>query len=738
MKITVKRKVSGLAAGAAILPLLVTLVYVMRFQTTVASKAEQELKTMARDNVGQVARDVYSLCEMANALLQERMNRHLEAAREIFARRRVTTASETVTWEAVNQENQRVVTVTLPKLMFGGQWLGNNRSVHVPMPVVDAVKHATGVDSSVFQRMNEQGDLMRVATTVTDKRGERALGSFISALNSDGSVNPVIEAALTGKPFRGHSNVLGVPFITAFEPFTDSNGRVIGMLAVGESLNSVASLRRAILDIRVGRTGHVSVIGAKGEQRGRYIIANKGRQDGESILDAKDSAGNLTVQKMIARALAQPRGEPFFEEYAWKNPEDPAPRRKIGALIYYEPWDWLINAGTYEDEYYGASRTISGAIAGLIGRLTLAGLAALVLALAGAMFLSSRLAKPIGITASVAQRIACGDVAEAKRQLGAASTHDGGGHKAGSLFHAEDETSQLLKTFEEMAASLGSLIGQVQRSGIQVNTSTTQIAAAAHELEAAVAEQASSICEVTATSKQIAATSGDLLATMGTVGDAVAQAGTGAEAGHGELNRMEAAMRQLIQATGSISSRLGVMSDRAGKISTVVTTINKISDQTALLSLNAAIEAEKAGEYGRGFSVVAREINRLADQTAAATEEIESVVREMQSSVSGGVMEMDKFSEEVRRRVDEVASVGRQFRTIIDQVQSLGPQFRTVNAGMEAQTGGAKQISEAMAQLSVAADRTRQSLNDFKQVAVQLHNAVQALQGEVSRFKISA
>ncbi len=737
MRFTVKRKIVALAAGAASLPLLVTLVYVMRLQTTVAAKAEQELKTMAKANIGQVARDVYSLCEMANALLQERMNRHLMAARQIFSAHRVTIAAETITWEAVNQENQRVVAVMLPKLMYGGQWLGNQRSLALPMPVVDEVKRATGVDSSIFQRMNEQGDLIRVATTVADKRGERALGTYIPAIGSDGEPSPVVAAALKGRPFRGHSNVLGTPFITAFEPFTDGSGKVIGMLAVGESLHSVESLRRAILAIQVGRSGHVAVIGAKGDQRGRYIISKDGKRDGESILDSKDAAGTPIIQNMIARALAQPRGQAFFEEYSWQNPGEPAPRRKIGALIYYEPWDWLIDAGTYEDEYYDATRTVTAAITSLMRNLTLAGLAALTLALAGAIVLSSRLASPISLTAGVAQRIASGDVAEAKRQLGAAA-HGGDGHDGRGLFHDKDETSQLLDAFDEMAASLDSLIGQVQRSGIQVNSSTTQIAAAARELEAAVTEQASSIREVTATSRQISATSADLLATMGNVSQAVAQAGAGAETGHLELNRMEDAMRRLIQATGSISSRLGIMSDRAGKISTVVTTINKVSDQTTLLSLNAAIEAEKAGEYGKGFSVVAREISRLADQTAAATDEIESVVREMQSSVSAGVMEMDKFSEEVRRRVDEVGAVGRQFGIIIDQVQALGPQFRAVNSGMQAQTESAQQISEAMAQLSQAAERTRQSLADFKQVSVQLHKAVQALQGEVSRFKISA
>lgn len=738
MKITVKRRVSALAAGAAVLPMLVTLAYVMRFQTTVASKAEQELKAMATANIGQVAKDVFGLCEIANALLQERMNRHLLVAQQIFSRRRVTAAAETTSWDAVNQENQRAGTVVLPKLRFGDQWLGNNRSLSVPQPVVDEVKRATGADSSVFQRMNEQGDMMRIATTVADQKGQRALGTYIPAVNPDGTTSPVVAAALKGQPFRGHSNVLGKPFITAFEPFTDGGGRVIGLLAVGESLHSLEALRRAIMNIQVGHTGHVVVVGAKGEQRGRYLISKDGKRDGEYILDSKDAAGNFFIRNMISRALDQPRGDIYFEEYSWQNPGEPAPRRKIGALVYFEPWDWVINAGTYEDEYYAATRTVKQAIAGLLRQIILAGLASLALALGCALYLSSRVAEPIGITARVAQRIASGDVAEAKRQLGAAAVHDGAGHWGHRLFNAEDETSQLLRAFDEMAGSLDSLIGQVQRSGIQVNTSATQIAAAARELEAAVAEQASSIHEVTATSKQISSTSAELLTTMGGVSQAVGQAGAGAEAGQVELNRMETAMRQLVQATGSISSRLGVISDRASKISTVVTTINKVSDQTALLSLNAAIEAEKAGEYGKGFSVVAREISRLADQTAGATEEIESVVREMQSSVSGGVMEMDKFSEEVRRRSEEVASVGAQLGTIIEQVQALGPQFQNANAGMQAQTAGAQQISEAMIQLSQAADRTRQSLSDFRQVTVQLHKAVQELQSEVSRFKISA
>ena len=126
-------------------------------------------------------------------------------------------------------------------------------------------------------------------------------------------------------------------------------------------------------------------------------------------------------------------------------------------------------------------------------------------------------------------------------------------------------------------------------------------------------------------------------------------------------------MRQLAESTGSIGSKLSVISERAANINLVVTTITKVADQTNLLSINAAIEAEKAGEYGLGFLVVAREIRRLADQTAVATLDIERMVKEMQYSVSAGVMEMDKFSEQVRQVVGEVqhdrrASSGRSSR----------------------------------------------------------------------------
>jgi len=201
---------------------------------------------------------------------------------------------------------------------------------------------------------------------------------------------------------------------------------------------------------------------------------------------------------------------------------------------------------------------------------------------------------------------------------------------------------------------------------------------------------------------------------------------------------MEEMMRQVAAAAGSINAKLGVLNEKAGNINQVVTTITKVADQTNLLSLNAAIEAEKAGEYGRGFSVVATEIRRLADQTAVATYDIEQMVKDIQSAVSAGVMGMDKFSEEVRRGVLEIQQVGSQLSNIIEQVQSLAPRFESVNEGMQAQAVGAGQISDALAQLSEAVTQTVESLQQSSLAIDELNQVAAGLRGSISRFKLHA
>ena len=272
---------------------------------------------------------------------------------------------------------------------------------------------------------------------------------------------------------------------------------------------------------------------------------------------------------------------------------------------------------------------------------------------------------------------------------------------------------------------------QVQQSGIQITGSTTLIAASGKQLEGMMSEQVASTNQVVATAREISATSTELVQTMEEVTAMSQSTAYAADNGQQELVRMEKTMRQLSEATISISTKLGVISEKANKINNVVTTITKVADQTNLLSLNAAIEAEKAGEYGTGFSVVAREIRRLADQTAVATLEIEQMVKEMQSAVSTGVMEMDKFSKEVSGVVEDVGNISSQLVQVIEQVQGLAPRFGVVNQGMEAQAQGAAQISQAMEQLSEASQQTAESLREINHAIEQLNEAACALKQKI-------
>jgi methyl-accepting chemotaxis protein len=307
-----------------------------------------------------------------------------------------------------------------------------------------------------------------------------------------------------------------------------------------------------------------------------------------------------------------------------------------------------------------------------------------------------------------------------------------------NIFNLESK-SRLEKANAELSQTneqLETLLGQVQISGVQVNTSVTEIAATGHQQQAAANETAATVLEIGATAKEITATAKELGKTVDEVQKLVQQTAEFADTGQSSLGRMEETMHHIKEAGELINTKLSALSEKAGNINQVVITITKVADQTNLLSLNAAIEAEKAGEYGRGFSVVATEIRRLADQTAVAMYDIDQTVKEMQSAASAGVMSMDKFSEEVRGGVREIEQVSTQLGQIIQQVQGLTPRFETVSEGVQLQATGAQQISEALAQLSESAQQSVESLRQSNRGIEQLKEVSQRLKNSVDPLKV--
>jgi methyl-accepting chemotaxis protein WspA len=280
-------------------------------------------------------------------------------------------------------------------------------------------------------------------------------------------------------------------------------------------------------------------------------------------------------------------------------------------------------------------------------------------------------------------------------------------------------------------------VSRVKKASIELTSTATELAATSSAQEGTIAGFGASTAQIAAAVKEISATSQELLTTMDGVNTVAGHTAEIARDGKDGLAGMDATMRQLAKATSSISSKLAVIREKAADITIVVTTITKVADQTNLLSVNAAIEAEKAGEYGLGFLVLAREIRRLADQTAVATLDIEQMVKEMQGAVSTGVMEMDKFTEEVRHGVSSVEGISEQLGDIITQVQDLSTRFDAVNEGMRSQSLGARQINDAMVTLSDGARQTTATLAEFSRASDHLRDAVNEMRQEISHFKVS-
>ena len=242
----------------------------------------------------------------------------------------------------------------------------------------------------------------------------------------------------------------------------------------------------------------------------------------------------------------------------------------------------------------------------------------------------------------------------------------------------------------------------------------------------------SSSVEIAAAVRQITVTGQELLRNMKKIAQASSESAQNASEGRVGVQAIGSTMENLSSATTNVAERLSMIFEKASSINTIIDTITKVSDQTNLLSVNAAIEAEKAGESGRGFLVVAREIRRLADQTASATLDIEKMVQQMQAAVSGGVMEMDRFSEQVRRGVTTVGDVGLRLTKVIDQVSGVESSFSEVTEGMQQQAQGADQIRQAMDGLTQSASRAQDATSEFSSASESLREAIFSLRKVIS------
>ncbi|HMN97232.1 MAG TPA: methyl-accepting chemotaxis protein [Phycisphaerales bacterium] len=295
----------------------------------------------------------------------------------------------------------------------------------------------------------------------------------------------------------------------------------------------------------------------------------------------------------------------------------------------------------------------------------------------------------------------------------------------------------------ELARWFNRFIEMVQGIARQVTESSTTVAAASAQIAATARGQASSAERLGASARQIAvavdeiSTTGHSLAgSMTSIGEAATAASGAARSGRAGLDAIEPTMQGLIAAASNVTARFAALRARAEAIGSVAGAVGTIAGQTNILSVNAAIEASKAREHGAGFRVLAEEIRRLADRSAAAAMSIERDVEAMQAAMAEGSDEISRFGETVHTVVDRVQVVAGQFGEIIEEVQGLSGRFQAVTAGAEQQAVGIRQIGAAMRDLDADAERSRASVHELSGAADQLHEATALLRGEVARFRL--
>jgi methyl-accepting chemotaxis protein WspA len=301
------------------------------------------------------------------------------------------------------------------------------------------------------------------------------------------------------------------------------------------------------------------------------------------------------------------------------------------------------------------------------------------------------------------------------------------------LVQQRDERLQSEKTrVETTMVDLERLVDQMRTLGGRLTTATEEIAGQVRNQEASASEQAASSVAVLSSSLQISTISRELVETMNQVARLCENTTRLALQSESSQSQVHSVMESILSASTTITEELATLNERAHGINRVITTIIQIADQTNLLSLNAALEASRAGEAGRGFSVVAQEIGRLASHTASSVLEIERTLQQMQEAVQSALAGVTRFTRHIETGAQSVEGIGRQLTLIGGQVQALAPRFEEVKAGMEQQHLGASQISEAMRQIADLAQRNVASLRDTNQAVSQAQGVAGELRAVVS------